>query len=794
MSPFAVHKPQRKGTFSLQRKELLLIALYIGLSLILGLTFPKDHYSQYSYKVNDITRQTIIAPFDFPILKSQEELKHDRDEALRKVPFVFVQDTEVPRTAITRLSEFFTQLENLRALRTKMVDSRTMVRRYRYSKKYEEVLDIYTSDSLAFTTAKKTFTGDFKFNIESSLFNTLLNHSNADQNPLHTESLQPKIQKILSSLFDRLVLDIPLENIISEQISIKQNGEELLEDPAELLTLEEAWTEAKLMLQSEYPEQGSEVINVGYEIIIHFLKPNLIHQREITEARQKEAIDKVPISRGIVLENEKIVDANTKVTPEIHRKLDSLSKERARRTNTRSRFRRSLPIIGDPVMFVGQTALVGIILGFFIVFLLAYRPQYAKDRKMVILFGIIFIFHALLASLFVSRFHLSPYAIPITIAAMTLTILFDSRIAFVGSATLSILIGAQLGGDVNFIITSVLVAAFAISSVRRLRRRSQIFLSIIYIGVGYILAISITALLQFASMGTVLNHILFASINAIISPFLSYGIIGLFEMTFGITTDLTLLELADFNHPLLRLLGREATGTFTHCVTVGNLAEAGAEAIGANSLLARVGAYYHDIGKIMKPEYFVENQSYDENRHDKLAPNLSALIIINHIKEGLRLANEYKLPQAVKDFIPTHHGTTRVEYFYNRAQELAEESGAEINESDFRYPGPKPFTKETALLMICESIEAATRSLDKPSLASIERIVDQIIEKRLSEGQLAESPLTFDDLRKIKGDIKGNYGIMPILKGIFHLRVEYPGQNPAKAPKQTTTETAKKKK
>jgi len=258
-------------------------------------------------------------------------------------------------------------------------------------------------------------------------------------------------------------------------------------------------------------------------------------------------------------------------------------------------------------------------------------------------------------------------------------------------------------------------------------------------------------------------------------------------MVFGITTDLTLLELADFNHPLLKALSKEATGTFTHCVTVGNLAEAAADAVGANALLARVGAYYHDIGKITKPEYFIENQSYDSNKHDNLAPNLSALIIINHIKEGLRLAKEYKLPQAIVDFIPTHHGTTRVEYFYNKAKEQASGDSA-INENDFRYPGPKPRTKETGILMICETVEAASRSLEKPTLGNIEKIIDSIIDKRLQEGQLDECPLTFADLKKIKGDIKTNTGILPILKGIHHLRVEYPGQD-----KEIPTKPAKNK-
>jgi len=770
----------------------MLLAIFFIFVLLIALTFPKNHYSEYNYKINDITKETIISPFDFPILKSDEELTHDRQEAVKKVPFVFAQNRETAQSEIKRLEQFFIDVEKMRVIKIKFDDSKKLLGRYRYSKKYDEILQLHKNDSLAYLNARNKLEEQYKFDTRSTIFETFFDSSVDARNALHPSNLQPKLNKILNNLYTKLIMDIPLVNITSEEISIKENGEELLENPDNLLTLKKAWTEAKVALQTQYPEHGIEVINVGYDIIIHFLKPNLIYQNEITQSRQEEAISKVPISRGIVLETEKIVDANTKVTPEIYRKLDSLSKERARRTNIRGRFRSSLPLIGDPVIFLGQFALVIIILTFFSIFLLAYRMEIAKQKKMLILLGITFLLQSLLTALFVYRFHISQYAIPITIAAMTLTILFDGNVAFVGMAALSVLLGAQLGGDVNFTITSFLVSALVIFSVRRLRHRSQIFQSIIYILSGYVIAISVMGLLQFSSLATTLNHLLFASINGIIAPFLTYGIIGLFEVGFGITTDLTLLELADFNHPLLKLLARESTGTFTHSVTVGNLAEAAAEAIGANPLLARVGAYYHDIGKIMKPEYFVENQSYDENRHDKLAPNLSALIVINHVKEGLRLAKEYKLPKAVADFIPSHHGTMRVEYFYNRAVEQAE-SRSDINESDFRYPGPKPFTKETGLLMICESIEAATRSLGKPTMANIERIIDQIIEKRLKEGQLDQCPLTFNDLRRIKGDIKENYGILPVLKGIYHIRVEYPGQESGKNVPKSVNGTQKKK-
>jgi len=774
-----------------KRKKASLFLLGFIIIFLIALTFPKNRYSEFSYKINDVTRETIIAPFDFPILKNEKNLQRDREEALKNVPFVFIQDIKTQENQISQLNSFFAAIEKIHLAKSKYETSKKLLEKYRYSKKHDEIYSLTQTDSVSYFNLINEFQKSFKFDANSLVFKALILSSNNEQKVTSYTNLLPKLKRILSNILAQLVIDISKDEIISEEISIKQEGEELLEDPDQVLTLEEAWTKVKLILQAEYPESSSEVIDISNDIIVHFLKPNLIFQKEITESRQNEAINKVPISRGIVLENEKIVDANTKITPEIYRKLESLSKERARRTNIRGGLRTSLPLIGDPIIFLGQIALVGIILSFFITFLLTYRPNIIKDHKMIVLIGIIFIMQSILAFIFVENFNISEYSIPITMAAMTLTILFDSRVAFIGTGTLSILIGTQLGGNISFIITSIFASSLAVYSVRKLRKRSQVFQSIIYIILGYAVAISITELLHFSSTTVILNHFLFAGINSIVAPFLTYGIIGLLESAFGITTDLSLLELADFNHPLLKLLSKEATGTFTHSVTVGNLAEAAADAIGANSLLARVGAYYHDIGKITKPEYFVENQSYDENKHDKLAPNLSALIIINHVKEGLRLANEYKLPKVIVDFIPSHHGTTRVEYFYNRALKQAENS-SDINESDFRYPGPKPKTKETGIVMICESIEAATRSIKKPTVANIKKIVNQIIDNRLKEKQLDECPLTFSDLGKIKGDIKENYGILPILKGIHHLRIEYPGQEiPKKSQKSKSTDIHK---
>jgi putative nucleotidyltransferase with HDIG domain len=242
--------------------------------------------------------------------------------------------------------------------------------------------------------------------------------------------------------------------------------------------------------------------------------------------------------------------------------------------------------------------------------------------------------------------------------------------------------------------------------------------------------------------------------------------LGVFERLFDITTDVTLLELSDLNHPLLKDLSVKAPGTFHHSIIVGNLSESAAITIGANSLLARVGSYYHDIGKMEKPEYFVENQKNKYNKHESLAPNMSAIILSSHVKNGLELAEKYKIPKLIRDFIPEHHGKNLMSYFYSKAKE--EGDPKDLNESDYRYPGPSPKSKETAIVMLADTVEAATRTLSNPSAGRLRKQVEELVEQRFLEGELDDSDLTMRDL---KGIIDG---FMSVLLGIFHQRIEYP--------------------
>ena len=324
---------------------------------------------------------------------------------------------------------------------------------------------------------------------------------------------------------------------------------------------------------------------------------------------------------------------------------------------------------------------------------------------------------------------------------------------------------------------NIFAGALSAYTVRDIKNRSQIFRSFLYILIGYVVSILAFGMERYETFNNILIETAFASSNALISPVFTFGMIIFFERFFKITTDLTLLELTDFNRPLLKELAKNAPGTFTHAITVGSLVERGAQAINANPLLARVGAYYHDIGKVLNPELFVENQITNENTHENLNPKDSASLIINHVKRGVELAKKENLPQEVADFIPMHHGTLVVGYFYEKAKSVYGEENVKIG--DYRYPGPKPHSKETALVMLADACESTVRSIGEPDQAKIENVINNLIKQRVDDGQLDESPLTLNDIKVIKETF------LNFLIGQYHKRIRYPKQEEMENARET---------
>jgi putative nucleotidyltransferase with HDIG domain len=391
---------------------------------------------------------------------------------------------------------------------------------------------------------------------------------------------------------------------------------------------------------------------------------------------------------------------------------------------------------------------------------------------MLSIIGVLLIFEALLMHFAFTAQTALPveYLVLVPVASMIVAIVFDSRVAFQTTIAVALLVGAMKGNDFSAMFTSLSAGALAVYTVRDIKNRTQIFRSLVFIFIGYSVATLAISLQQVEDVSTILAKFSLIAVNSVLSPIITYGLLIFFEKVFNIATDLTLLELSDFNHPLLRELSQKAPGTFHHSIIVGTLAEKAAKAVAANPILARVGAYYHDIGKIMRPEYFIENtMDSDKSKHEWLPPDVSVQMVVSHVADGIELANKYHLPQRVVDFIPMHHGTALVAYFYGKALKRPFATG-DVSEEDYRYDGPKPHSKETAIVMLADSVEAAARSLQDKSLDNIETVMEDIVKSRYEEGQLDDTDLTFSDLTKIKESF------LSVMSGIYHKRIEYPDQ------------------
>ena len=744
------------------------ITILITVIILLSFFFPQGKTLLYSYQLNDVAQEEVVAPFNFPILKTSDQLQLDLEEALNSEPFLFLRSQDVVSKQIEVIDDYFKHINLIQLANIKLADSKDDLYRNRFTEQFDLARINLQSDSAALEVLMETVEENYNFAFNDEKWNRIFLSDYSNNSILDLDNLKKEIIQISRNRWAEGIYDIPISEILSKQVAIIMSSSE----PAELTEairyndIQDAWTKARMEVTNRFPNNINFSRDLGYSLIVEFMKPNLIYDRETTERRQQARQDRVPRNKGIILKNERILDANTRVTEDDLQKLFSLSVAIDNKAMQES----STDIL---LAYVGRILVIGIIVSFFFTFLLTYRKPIFDDWRMVLLIGLIFFIEVGLAFLIKQNLELSEYLIPIIVAAMVLTIMFDARIAFMGITSIILLVTILIGNNVEFMVTAMFNSSVGIYAVRQLRRRSQLFTAIFALLGSSALVIIGQGLFKGHTWLLMGNDMLNLSIVAILSPIVTYGLIGLLEVSFSITTNLTLIELLDFQHPLLKRLQHEANGTFNHSIVVGNLAEACADAISANSLLCRVGAYYHDLGKMVRPEYYIENQYSGENRHDTLTSVMSAKIIKNHVTDGLELAKEYGLPTIVSDFIPMHHGTTRVEYFYRKA--LEEDN--KVDEVQFQYPGPKPNTKETGILMICEAVEAAVRSIKEPDIMKIEAMIDKIINMRVTAGQLSECPLTMDELTRIKGKVDGSSGLLPVLRGIYHIRIEYPDDN-----------------
>lgn len=428
--------------------------------------------------------------------------------------------------------------------------------------------------------------------------------------------------------------------------------------------------------------------------------------------------------------------------------------------------------------FFGSLLVSMLILFIFFKDIKRYKPVFYSDRKMMGLLSLLLVGTLLVSRIFVfllSGLHRGfdlpfgdsfMFGIPIAAGAMLITLIFDFHLAISFSFVMSLLSGVWLGNPYMSVYAFVgsLTAAFA---VLRCRRRSTLIRAGVYVCIANVLTSSMILLLQGQLLSPAAPFtLMFATLAGISVIAIVSSILPIIEYAFGLRTDISLVELLDHDQPLLRQLMINAPGTYHHSILVGNLAEAAAEAIGVNPLMARVTAYYHDIGKAKMPEYYVENQAGSVSKHEKLTPHMSGIILISHVKEGVELAKQNKLPKPVIDIIQQHHGTSLMTYFYQKALEQAD--GPPPNHEEYRYPGPRPQSRIAALVMMADAVEAATRSLSDPTPARIEAMVEKIINNIFLDGQIDECELTLRDLSVIKDSFTH------VLLSIFHKRIQYP--------------------
>lgn len=700
------------------------IVLLVAFAVIFtSFLFPMAHVfaPPSAPMVGDIASEDIIAPFDFPVYKSDEELEFETRQVLTSLPAVVVYDEQRVDSTIRGLDRFIQVADSIKH-RIKNVAR--------------------AADRL------RVFYPQFK---EAAL-----------QRLMAADSIGVVHRVIRESLLDRYLVGVAEADTIVPQgyptVQIKRSDRAATYAADQIIGLARARLELKedLAAHGEPHKIGGQWLS---DLAQPFLAANLQFSPEETTKRRESALNSISTVRTWFRAGQRIVAKNEPVTRTHIEWLNALAQHRSESGTKAGLFQYLLPIFAR-LLFVSFVYLTFL----WAVYLLRGKNEFRLDRILPLL--IIVVGSVATAYLITEQAGLSLYLVPIAAGVILAAILFDLETAVLVTLTEAVLFGIiyEFNFEFSFIVTvSGLVAAF---TMRAVKKRSDFYRGALYLAVAITATAFLLEALRFSSSEVILQQCGYALINAAASSFLAMATLPLFESLFNFTTNITLLELSDMNHPLLKRLALESPGTYHHSLVIGSLCEAAAETIGANALLARIGAYYHDIGKMEIPDYFVENQVGVRSRHEELSPSMSAIVIKSHIARGRELAEENDLPDKIIAFIEEHHGTSLMSFFYSKAKELHPDE--EISEAEFRYPGPRPQSKETAILMLADSVEAASRTLEDPKPARIRNLIRKLINDKFQQGQLAESNLTLADLQGIED------AFAKVLMGAFHSRVDYP--------------------
>jgi cyclic-di-AMP phosphodiesterase PgpH len=700
------------------------IGVLLLLALATTLLFPPDPGPEVGrYQVGMVAEEDLIATLTFGVPKSPEELERERSAAAAAVPPTFRFRPDAVTGMESALEAFFERVADAAGREDP-----------------EAALGRVVSD-LGISASPRQ--------------RALL--------------LDPESRQVLSTAALRAVREILPRGVMDEAIRqepiaagrilvLEPDGSERYLPRDSVLTSGDFYQEAGRMLPAGAGSEMDELLRLS---LIRFMNPSLRYDAAVTEEDRDAARRAVPTSRATVLQGEAVVRANQQVGETELERVRAYEEALRAAGQLEERGFEVAPFLGSVFLNLLILAVLGFLLFFF-------RPEVYHNFRWILLQAALILTFATAAGL-VAGNDLPAEVLPIAFVSLAVAVLWDGRLALIMTAVLAVLVGAQIPFHSVHAWLPVFVGGSAAAlSVRAVRRRAQTWIFIAITAAAYLGVIVALGFVTGREAGTVAVALAWAGGNAVVSAILAMGFLPVFEWFTRITTDQTLLEWADPNRPLLKRLSMEAPGTYAHTINVANLSEAAANAIGANGLLCRVGVYYHDVGKMLKPQYFIENQPGGRNPHDKLKPATSAAIVREHVTEGLRLAREAKLPDVLLDFIPEHHGTQEISFFYDRARAETGEGDAEPDSEEYRYPGPRPQSRETAIVMLADSVESATRSLQEPTPERVRDLIDNIVDGKIQAGQLDEAPLTLREVGIIKAQFE------KVLAGLYHHRIDYP--------------------
>ncbi|HEX8298162.1 MAG TPA: HDIG domain-containing protein [Rubricoccaceae bacterium] len=739
-------RPTEPAQPALTRRQLAIrAALVTGIAGLALLAFPNVSVLDETSAIGDVWKgDDVVAPYDFSIRLPDAVVVARRDSVRRSEPLIMTIDVTAPDSAVATLDRIDARLDT----------AFVAYAGWQAARAASDPLQA-AADSVRYRRAA------LELPLTPEQWSLLLAGVETGNATRLSDRLLGDASRVSRALLVRGVADVPRDSLLAASVLVRDLSPaartEETRDARSVIAVDEVTAAARAALE----EDGlrGDTLTLAEALTARALRPSLLYDGDATTRRREATVRAVLPTAGRVLRSTTIIRRGDVVTPEKADQLRSLDIAQRDRSG-----------VSWVQTVLGRALLVLAALMPFLLFLRLLRPNIYGDTRKVVLVALVIgtvIAGYLAAGIAGGE---TRFAVPVALAVVLLTISFDSRVGSFATITLALVGGLVFGFDFEFLFATLIVGVLAVFSVRDVKSRSQLLASSGLIAVAYGIVVLGYALLRAEPftdrfVGEALAAATSALLLLLAAPLL-WGI----ERAFGVTTDLTLLELSDTNRPLLKELSVRAPGTFNHALQVANLAEAAADAIGANALRARVGALYHDIGKMLKPEYFVENQRPGENPHDALKPSMSALVIAAHVRDGLDLGRQNRLPTVVLDFIGTHHGTGVMEYFYRKAEEQRGPEDAPVDEADYRYPGPRPFTNEQAIVMLADSVEAASRSLDRPTPRRLESLVETIVAARIAAGQLDTCGLTFQDVARIKETF------LAMLAGIYHFRVRYPGQ------------------